>query len=291
MKNTTKFRQLMDKPGTIFLPGAYDALGAKVMEQAGFDAIYMSGNTTAASMLGAPDMGLITATEMIWRAQRMASAVNVPLICDADTGYGNYHNVMKTVRDFEDAGIAGIHFEDQAHPHKCGSMAGVEVVSLEESVTRIEAALKARRDPDFVIIARTDARTAVNFDEAIKRCKAFSDVGADMVFIVGLKTFDEIKEASIKLKGISQFHLATEWRPWSNLPLAQVNEMGFKAVCFAMTLTLMIAKTMLKCANHLKNVGDSRMLLSEMLDFHKEYHEGILGLSEFSKIEKQLTKK
>jgi 2,3-dimethylmalate lyase len=167
----------------IVAPGIYDAYGARFVEQAGFEAVYMTGNGVSASLLGQPDVGLVDLSLIASHAHRVASCVDIPLICDADTGYGNAVNVRHTVREFEAAGVAAIHLEDQVLPKRCGQLPGARpVVELAEAVGKIEAAVAARRDPDFVIIARTDSASGHGLDEAIRRCKAFVAAGADVAF-------------------------------------------------------------------------------------------------------------
>jgi len=168
----------------IVAPGIYDAYGARLVEQGGFEAAYMTGNGVSASLLGRPDVGLVDLTLITAHAHRIASCVDIPLICDADTGYGNAVNVRRTVEEFEAAGVAAIHIEDQASPKRCGQLPGARpVIELAEAVGKIEAAVAARRDPDFIIIARTDAAEAHGLDEAIKRARAFRKAGADVLFV------------------------------------------------------------------------------------------------------------
>ncbi len=167
----------------IVAPGIYDAYGARFVEQAGFEVVYMTGNGVSASLLGQPDVGLVDLSLITAHAHRVASCVDIPLICDADTGYGNAVNVRHTVREFEAAGVAAIHLEDQVLPKRCGQLPGARpVVELAEAVGKIEAAVAARRDPDFIIIARTDSAAGHGLDEAIRRCKAFVAAGADVAF-------------------------------------------------------------------------------------------------------------
>ncbi|MEL7566675.1 MAG: isocitrate lyase/PEP mutase family protein, partial [Dehalobacterium sp.] len=168
-----RLRQLLNDKKILVAPGAHDALTAKIIEQVGFNAVYLTGYGQAASHLGQPDVGLLTMTEMLSRVSNMVSAVEVPVICDGDTGFGNVVNVMRTVREYEKAGAAAIQLEDQVNPKKCGHMTGRQVISKEEMVEKIKAAVAARKDPDFVIIARTDARTVLGIDEAISRGKAY----------------------------------------------------------------------------------------------------------------------
>lgn len=184
----------------IIAPGIYDAYGARLVEQAGFEAVYMTGNGVSASLLGRPDVGLADLTLMTSHAHRIAACVDIPLISDADTGYGNAVNVRHTVQEFEAAGVAAIHIEDQASPKRCGQLPGARpVIGLDEAVGKIEAAVAARRDPDFVIIARTDAAEAHGLDEAIRRGKAFHKAGADVIFVemkAGPSVLDDFKRVT-----------------------------------------------------------------------------------------------
>ncbi|MEN3265370.1 isocitrate lyase/PEP mutase family protein, partial [Pseudonocardia sp.] len=178
-----RLRELLaDGSGPLLAPGAYDALSARLVEEAGFDVVYMTGFGTTASLIGRPDVGLLSGAEMIDNARRMVAAVDMPVIADADTGYGNAINVIRTVENYESAGLAAMHIEDQVSPKRCGHVAGKVIVSLDEAVGKLRAALDARRDKDFLIIARTDAVAAAGagFDEAVRRGKAFAQAGADM---------------------------------------------------------------------------------------------------------------
>ena len=193
MKKTTRLRELLAQPQILVAPGAHDALSAKIVAKAGFDAVYFTGYGQAASHLGGPDVGLMTMTEMVMRARNFAAAVDVPVIADGDTGFGNVINVMRTVQEYEAAGVAAIQLEDQVAPKKCGHMTGRQVVPLEEMVGKIKAAVAARKDPDFVIIARTDARTNLGIEEALRRGKAFAEAGADVLFIESPESLEEMK--------------------------------------------------------------------------------------------------
>jgi len=185
----------------IVAPGIYDAYGARFAEQAGFEAVYMTGNGVSASLLGRPDVGLIDLTLLSQQAHRAAACIDIPLICDADTGYGNAVNVKRTVEEFEGAGVAAIHIEDQVTPKRCGHLPGSRpVVETAEQVGKIEAAVAARRDPDFIIIARTDAASGHGLDEAIRRGKAYRKAGADVVF-VELKSSPRIVEELDRVTG------------------------------------------------------------------------------------------
>src|SRR5947208_10182065 len=177
-----RLRELLQKPGVLIAPGAYDGLSARLVEQVGFDVCYMTGSGVANSQLGEPDLGLTTMSEMVTQASRMCSAMSLPLIADADTGYGGVLNVRRTVQEYERAGVAALHIEDQVFPKRCGHFAGKAVIPLEEMGGKIQAALEARSDPDLVIIARTDARAVEGFDAALRRAHAYEEAGADMLF-------------------------------------------------------------------------------------------------------------
>jgi len=196
---------LLKEPAPLILPGCFNAMSARILEHAGFPALYMSGYGTSLNLLGLPDAGLITLTEMALNAKLIASAVRAPLIADADTGFGNAINVVRTVEEYIRAGVAGMHLEDQVAPKRCGHVAGREVIAREEAVLKIRAACQTRDalDPDFVIIARTDARGAHggSMEEAITRANAFLDAGADLAFVEGPKDKEEVAHICQAVKG------------------------------------------------------------------------------------------
>ena len=187
VKPTTRLRQLLAAEGLIVAPFIMNALHARIAEAVGFDAVYMTGAGTSAEK-GFPDVGLLTMTEMTTNARYIANAVDIPVICDADTGYGNALNVQRTVREYEAAGVAAIHIEDQVFPKKCGFFEGKQVVPMEEHIQKIRAALDARTDPDFVIIARCDAYAVTGWEDTVRRCRAYREAGADLVFVDGIKS-------------------------------------------------------------------------------------------------------
>ena len=202
---TTRLRALLKEPAPLILPGCFNAMSARILEHAGFPALYMSGYGTSLNLLGLPDAGLITLTEMALNAKLIASAVRAPLIADADTGFGNAINVVRTVEEYIRAGVAGMHLEDQVAPKRCGHVAGREVIARDEAVLKIRAACQTRDalDPDFVIIARTDARGAHggSMEEAITRANAFLDAGADLAFVEGPKDKEEVAHICQAVKG------------------------------------------------------------------------------------------
>src|SRR5436305_9814965 len=194
MRTTTRLRELLAGPDLIVAPGAYDALSARLIAQAGFSAIYMTGFGTAASVLEQPDVGLLTMSEMVSRAAAIAAVVgDRPVIADADTGYGNPINVRRTIREYERAGVAAIHIEDQVWPKKCGHMEGKQVIPKDEMVQKIRAAVDARQDPNFVIIARTDANAVHGLADALERGHAYREAGADVIFIEAPRSLEELR--------------------------------------------------------------------------------------------------
>ena len=180
---TTQLRKLLARPGCVVAPGVADALAARLVARAGFEAVYMTGFGTSLTRLGMPDVGLLTATEMIDNAGRIVDASGLPVVADADTGYGNPINTRRTIRDYEKAGVAGVHIEDQAWPKRCGHLAGKRVIPTAEMVAKVKAACDARRDPDFVIITRTDAIAIEGLDAALERGERYREAGADVLFI------------------------------------------------------------------------------------------------------------
>ncbi|NDZ16961.1 carboxyvinyl-carboxyphosphonate phosphorylmutase [Variovorax sp. WS11] len=219
-------RELLAAPDMLIAPGAYDGIGARLIEQAGFSAVYMTGAGTAAAR-GYPDFGLLDMGEMVANAATMARAVSVPLIADADTGYGNELNVTRTVREYESRGIAAIHIEDQVSPKRCGHLDGKEVVSRAEFVSKIRAAADARRTKEFVIIARTDARAMLSLDEAIWRGNAALDAGADLVFVEATQSLEEVAAVPKAVKGPCLLNVVAGGRT-PLFDLREAEAMGYK---------------------------------------------------------------
>lgn len=199
MSRAKQFKELMLAPEILVVPSAYDALSAKVIEQAGFLVVHMTGSGTSASMLGLPDLGFATITEMAWNAKNITLAVDLPVIMDIDAGYGNAMNTWRCIREFERAGIVGGHLEDQVVPKRCGHLEGKRLISTAEMVGKIEAAVEARVDPDWTIIARTDAREKLGLDEAIRRSKDYVAAGADCIFLEAMLSVDEMKRVRAEL--------------------------------------------------------------------------------------------
>jgi 2-methylisocitrate lyase-like PEP mutase family enzyme len=240
-------RALLEAPGLIVAPGAYDAITARLIAQAGFPLVYMTGAGTAAA-LGFPDYGLLTMTEMVDNAARIARSVSVPVLADADTGYGNELNVTRTVREFEARGVAGIHLEDQVSPKRCGHLDGKEVVGRDRFVSTIRAAVEARRSPEFVIVARTDAVATDGFDEAVDRANAALDAGADVAFVEALTSMTEVAAVPQRVHGPCLLNVV----PGGKTPmvdLKEVDELGYRiALCPGLLLgaTVLIGDAVLK---------------------------------------------
>ena len=231
MKTTTKLRQLLKSDSLIVAPFILNAFHAKIAESVGLNAVYMTGSGTSAER-GFPDVGLLTMTEMVSNAKYIAGAVDIPVICDADTGYGNPLNVQRTIREYEAAGVAGVHIEDQLFPKKCGFFAGKQVIPQEEAVQKIKAALDARVDPDFVIIARCDAYAVTGWKDTIERCNAYMEAGADLVFVDGIKSQDDIANYARDMANLPRMY---------NGDLAntkQMDDLGYKIMICGSTIWL-----------------------------------------------------
>ena len=226
MTASRRLRELIDKDSMLLAPGAYDGITAKLIEQAGFAAVYMTGAGSAATH-GYPDYGLVTMTEMVENAGRIATAVELPVIADADTGYGNELNVVRTVREYERRGVAGIHIEDQGFPKKCGHLDDKVIVPLDDYLAKIRAAASAKRDPDFLLIARTDSRAGHGFEEAVRRMNAALAAGADMAFLEAPQTLEEVKAVPRLVKGPCLLNVV-----WGGktpmVDFADAQRMGFK---------------------------------------------------------------
>jgi 2-methylisocitrate lyase-like PEP mutase family enzyme len=234
-----KLRERLDSGKLLVAPGAHNGLSARLVQDAGFEAVYMTGSGVANSLTGGADVGLLTLTEMTMMARFCAQAVDIPVISDADTGYGNAINVIRTVREYELAGVGAIHIEDQVSPKRCGSIAGKEVVPVEEACGKIRAAVDARTDPNFLIIARTDARGATGFADAVARGQRYAEAGADMVFPDALLSVEEYTEFAREVPGHKLFNMGgyAKKRTTPKLPLDEVEGMGY-ALCILPLLAL-----------------------------------------------------
>jgi carboxyvinyl-carboxyphosphonate phosphorylmutase len=274
-------KELLEKKEILVAPGAHDVLTAKVIEQVGFKAIYMTGYGQAASSLGKPDVGLLTMTEMLDRASKFVSAVELPVIADADTGFGNALGVMRTVEMYERAGVSAIQLEDQVAPKRCGHMAGREVVSMEEMIGKIEAAIEARQDKDFLIIARTDARTTHGFEESLKRVKEYEKAGADIIFLESLESKEEMEILNKEITVPTLANMVEGGRT----PLCtneELQNLGYNLVIWPTASTYMTAYMMRELMKELKEKGTTEGKMNEMISF-KDFND-LIGLNEYNKL-------
>lgn len=279
-----RLRELLKRPTPILAPGAFDALSARVVESAGFDAVYMTGFGSSASLLGQPDVGLLTENEMMDNARRMAQAINVPLIADADTGYGNPLNVIRTVREYERAGIAAMHIEDQISPKKCGHMDRKRVIPVEEMVAKIRAAVEARSDDGIVIIARTDARAIEGFDAALDRAERYRDAGADVLFVEAPQSMDEIEGIARRLHDTPLLHNWAEGgQKTPHVPLKDLSPLGYKIIIYPISLLLAATQAMRAAAAQIREEGSPMALVTGLPSF-KEFTD-FIGLPDVKTIE------
>lgn len=284
-----RLRELLAGDGPVLAPGAYDALSARLIEQAGFDVVYMTGFGTAAGLLGRPDVGLLGMSEMVDNARRIVAAVDVPVIADADTGYGNAINVIRTVQEYEQAGLAGLHLEDQVMPKRCGHMSGKTVVPAEEMVAKIQAAAAARRDPDFLLIARTDARAVEGVAAALDRARRYLDAGADMLFVEALEGVAEIELVARELTGVPLLFNWVEGGRTPPLPYEDLRALGYGLVIFPIGTVLAATRAMQRELAALRQGGTPLAVLEELPGFDE--FVDLVGLPEIRELERRFTAK
>jgi 2,3-dimethylmalate lyase len=279
-----RLRALLQGDATIQAPGVYDALGARIVEAAGFPAVYMTGYGSSAALLGRPDVGLLSATEMVDNARRIVEAVSLPVIADADTGYGNPLNVRRTVQSYEAAGVAAIHIEDQVAPKKCGHMEGKQLISMEEMVQKLRAAVDARRDPAFVLIARTDARAVLGFDEALRRGHAYLDAGADVLFVEAPQSMEEIEAVARAFKQPLIFNFADSGK--SPLPpLERLHDLGFRLVIYPVSTLFAATKAMMEVVDEIRRTGTTHGYQHRMVQF-PDFNR-FIGLPDYLEMEQK----
>jgi 2,3-dimethylmalate lyase len=281
-----RLRELLSAGPPLVAPGAYDALSARLIEQAGFDAVYMTGFGTTASLIGRPDVGLLSGAEMVDNARRIVSAVDVPVIADADTGYGNAINVVRTVQLYEQAGVAGIQLEDQVMPKKCGHMSGKALIGTDEMVGKIRAAVAARTDPDLVIIARTDAVAVQGLDDALTRARAFAAAGADLLFVEAPTSEEDIARVAKELAGVAP--LVFNWAEGGRTPplsLERMAELGFSLVIYPIGTLLAATAGIRSILATLKAEGTPASALDGVPSF--EEFTDLIGLPEVQQLEQR----
>ena len=270
-------RQALAQHGQLIMPGVYDALSAKIAARAGFEVIFITGYSLSATLLGEPDFGLLTQTEVVSAAQRICSVVDTPVIVDADTGYGNAINVMRTVQDLIRAGAGGMFLEDQVWPKRCGHMKGKQVIPLDEQLKKIAAAVEAKGDNDFFIVARTDSRQALGLSEAIKRGLAFKAAGADAVFIEAPESKEEMREISKQIPG----PLVANMLERGVTPLMapkELKELGFDLIVWPLAPLYSVAKSLTDVYTTLRRDGSTLGILDQLMAF--DDFNAIVGLNE-----------
>ena len=284
MSSRQKLRQLLARPEILIIPGVYDCLSAKLAEQIGFEVVATSGFGIAASVLGLPDYGFLTATEMLYSVGRITQSVNIPLIADLDTGYGNALNVIRTVKDAVQLGVAGVLLEDQEWPKKCGHFEGKRVIAQAEHVGKIKAAVEARGDSGLVIIARTDARGPLGLDEAIARGRAYIAAGADILFVEAPQSVEELQTIASAFPDVPLVANIVEGGKTPQLSAAELQNLGFKIVFFPLTALLTVTQVMSTCLRHLKEQGTTANF-PDLINF-KDFQE-LVGVPKYLQMEQE----
>jgi len=272
MKMTARFRELVQAPEILMLPVAHDGLSALVLAEAGFSAMSVAGYGTAGSMLGMPDIGVLSSTEMLTQYAHIVDRVDIPVMVDIDTGFGDVNNVIHTVRQVERLGAAALFIEDQTYPKRCGHMAGKSVVTVEEYLPKLKAALWARQDPDFVIMARTDAAAVYGIDEAIRRACLYAEAGADMVFVEAVTTVEDMRRVNAAVPVPSMANMIEGGRtPF--MTAEELQAVGYAVVAYPCASVFTAVKALRKWASHLKFHGTSAGFAGPdtMIDFEEYF--------------------
>ena len=286
MSGAARMRELLRGRDVVVAPGAYDALTARIIERVGFPAVYLTGAGITGAFLGMTDLGLITMTEIVQVARNVALAVGVPVICDADTGFGNALNVRRTVREFEHTGVAGIHIEDQIWPKRCGHFEGKSVIPVDEMVQKIRAAREARENPDFVVIARSDAIAVEGFEAALRRGEAYVEAGADMLFFDAPRTLEQVETIAARFRDrVPLLINMAETGKTPRLPAAELGRLGYKVVIYPATARLAAVKAVTEVLQVLKETGGSDAVKDRMIPF-AEWTE-LTGLPEARALEER----
>ncbi len=278
-------RTRFDAGEMVLAPGCYDALGARLVEEAGFPAVYMTGFGTAASRLGRPDVGLLTMTEMVGNARLIAQAVAIPVLADADTGYGNAINVIRTVHEYEAAGVAAIHLEDQLMPKKCGHMEGKQLIDAGEMAAKVAAAVAARGSSDLLIIARTDARAGEGLERALERARRYREAGADMLFVEAPQSVQEIETIARTLDDVPLLFNYAEGGKTPPVSHEFLRELGFRLVIFPISVLLVATAAIRSALAEIRATGTPLDMLASMLPFG-EFLD-FIGLGEINELERR----
>jgi 2-methylisocitrate lyase-like PEP mutase family enzyme len=284
MSSRKTLKELLKRQRLLVAPGCFDGLSARLVESAGFEAAYLSGGAVARSM-GIPDIGLVTLSETIERAAQVVATVKLPIIADADTGYGNAVNLVRTVREFERVGVAAIHIEDQITPKRCGHLEGKEVISLAEMAKKLEAALATRSDPDFCIIARTDARAVNGFEDAINRGQAFARLGVDAIFVEAPQSEEELAEIPRRIPDVPILVNVFKGGKTPMLPVARLEAMGYRIAIYPSETQRAAIHAMRKALETLRREGTTSSIDDALTTFKER--DQVVGLDDWQKIEKQ----
>ena len=284
MKLRKRLKELFARKKLLIAPGAFDGLSARLVEQAGFEAVYLSGGAVARSM-GVPDIGLITLSEVIERAAQVVPAVKIPVIADADTGYGNALNLIRAVQELERVGVAAIHLEDQVTPKRCGHLEGKEVISLAEMEKKLEAALASRTDADFAIIGRTDARAIHGLEEAIRRGKSFARLGVDAVFVEAPESEAEIDKIARSITEVPLMINMFKGGKTPLLPASRLEAMGFRIAIFPSETQRAAIHAMKEALNFLKRDGTTEAMDDRLATFKER--DTLVDLANWEKLERQ----
>lgn len=279
----THLRSLLARPDPLLMPLAYDAVSARIIELAGFEAMGTSGSNIAASLLGVPDIALTTLTEMTSQNRNIVNAVTIPVIADADNGFGKALNVRRTVQEYEAAGLAGLFFEDQVHPKRCGHYTNTQVISADEMVSKVRAAVEARRDPDFVLVARTDARSSLGLAEAIARGNRYAEAGADVIFVEAMQSREEIVELPKRIKAPLLINLV-EGGKTPILDAKELKAAGYRVIFYPDTAMTAAVFGMQKAMQALHRDGTSAIFQGELIGF--DSLQELLRFSDFEKLQK-----
>ena len=280
-----RLRALLAASDPVLALGAFDALSARVVEAAGFPAVYMTGFGSSAALLGRPDVGLLTQTEMVDNARRIVQAVGLPVIADADTGYGNPLNVIRTVREYERAGVAAIHLEDQITPKKCGHMERKQLIGADEMVAKLRAAVAARQSPDFVLIARTDARAVEGLPAALERAERYREAGADVLVVEAPESENEVAAVAERLAGTPLLFNWAEGGKTPPLSFERLRALGFRLIIFPSSLLLSATSAMRAAAASIHEAGSPLPLLPTLPTFRE--FTGFVGLPEVGELERR----
>ena len=281
---------MLSRPEPVLAPGAYDALSARLVEQTGFDAVYMTGFGTSASLLGRPDVGLLTFSEMVDNSRRLVQAVEVPVIADADNGYGNPINVIRSVKEYEAAGVSAVHIEDQVMPKKCGHMEGKQVIEASEMVEKVRAAVEARHSEDFVIIARTDARAVEGMDGALERARLYRDAGADALFVEAPRNKEEVAAVAEAFPDVPLLFNWLEGGETPPVPLERLKELGFSLIIFPLSTMLAATRSVRETLAKIHADGSPISVMEDRLLPFEEFTD-LIGLPEIEDLEERFEDK